>query len=158
MARPEIYKKKVDASKIDLKPIEQWISSELLRLLPDDDIVIEYLYELIEMDTPDIDEIDSQMSEFLGPKDGRKFCKELWEKMVANETEKVDTEGNEPKNIQAGEENRTNYNRSRKEKPLTNNPSYRSRDDDRIHERERSPTLSANRNNGDSKHRTQPRA
>lgn len=112
MARPEIYKRKADPHRADLREIKKWISRELQRLLPDDDIVVDYIVELIETDSPDIDYIDSQMAEFLGPKEGRRFCKALWERMTGMDTES--TPENDTK-LAANDEKKTNYNRSREE-------------------------------------------
>lgn len=112
MARPEIYSKRVDPHRTDLRAIKKWINNELQRLLPDDDIVIDYLIELIEVDSPDIDYIDSQMAEFLGAKEGRKFCKQLWERMTGMDKEKNALESDTKSATNINDEKKTNYNRS----------------------------------------------
>lgn len=112
MARPEIYRKKADPHRTDLRAVKKWINNELQRLLPDDDIVIDYLIELIEDDSPDIDYIDSQMTEFLGAKEGRKFCKQLWERMTGLDKEKDVFESDTKSATNPNDEKKTNYNRS----------------------------------------------
>lgn len=112
MKRPEIYNKKADPRRADLRAIKKWINNELQRLLPDDDIVIDYLVELIEADSPDIDYIDSQMAEFLGVKEGRRFCKQLWERMTGMDKENKASESDTKSTGHNEDEKKTNYNRS----------------------------------------------
>lgn len=80
--RPLAFKKKVDISKVNLKIIKQWLDETMQKQLPDDDIVVEFVYELLS-DEPDILAIQEQMNNFLGEEESLKFCEELWKLLLS---------------------------------------------------------------------------
>lgn len=124
------FKKKVDLNQINRPIIIKWISKRLDELIPDDDIIISFLLNLIfgdnfeqfmddneDNDTdndinnknkiyeitnnfPDIKEIHSQMISFLGD-ETLIFTKELWELMLSAQDDK---DGIPPKLIHMMEE------------------------------------------------------
>ncbi|OUM53256.1 hypothetical protein BVG19_g2523 [[Candida] boidinii] len=122
------FNKKVDLSQVNKAIIIKWISKRLDELIPDDDIIVSFLLNLIfgdnyeqfinddeETDTdinskntlyeiennfPDIKEIHSQLIPFLGD-ETLGFTKELWELMLSAQDDK---DGIPPKLIHMMEE------------------------------------------------------
>ncbi|KAK7684727.1 hypothetical protein QCA50_011968 [Cerrena zonata] len=65
--------------KVNFAIVKKWIYEQLNQILPDDDIVMDYLCEMLTQDeNPDIKVIHLQMKEFMGEDDSKKFCKKLW--------------------------------------------------------------------------------
>ena len=86
---PKIFKQKVDTSKVQLPVIRKWITEEIDKYLKDDDIVAEYLAEMVEAShEPNIVEIHTQMVDFLGPEDATKVCCELWKMLLSAQQDK----------------------------------------------------------------------
>lgn len=72
---------RVDVSKVSMPVIKQWLVDALSENLPDDDVAVEFIYELLvgaENDEPDIGAIREQMNDFLGKEKSRLFCLDLW--------------------------------------------------------------------------------
>lgn len=81
---PKIFKTKVNVSKVNMKVIKNWISDEIDSILKDDDIVVDYLYELLIVEEePNIKQIHLQMIDFLGEEEALKFCSKLWELLIS---------------------------------------------------------------------------
>ncbi|CAK7898594.1 hypothetical protein CAAN3_04S01882 [[Candida] anglica] len=153
---PKVFKKKVDMSKVNVQVIQRWISVEVDKALPDDDIVADYLGELLVANNePDVKSIHLQMADFLGDEESLKLCTKLWELLVSAQDDKDGipqelveaerikrnrresrTEIIREKKEEKFEEKRpkTNYNRSqynaskRTRSPERGNRSYRERD------------------------------
>lgn len=86
---PKCFKTKVRISKVNMKVMKNWILEEVDKLLKDDDIVVDYLYELlIAEDEPDIKLIHLQMVDFLGEKDAIEFCTRLWDLLISGSNDK----------------------------------------------------------------------
>lgn len=84
-----IYSQRVDSTKLNLPVIKRWIEDEITAQLPDDDIAAGFIYELIAgEENPDIHAIEAQTDEFLGKKDSRKFCKQLWKHLLSAQEDK----------------------------------------------------------------------
>lgn len=82
--KPLCFKKKVDTSKVNLPIIKQWIEDTVHEQLPDDDIAVEFVYELLTGEkNPDIVAIQDQMSDFLGEKESLQFCEDLWKLLLS---------------------------------------------------------------------------
>lgn len=80
---PKVFKIKVDISKVNMKVMKNWITAELDKILKDDDIVVDYLYELLVAENePNIKQIHLQMIDFLGEEESLTFCKKLWELLI----------------------------------------------------------------------------
>lgn len=79
---PKCFKKQVEMAKVNRQVIDRWISKELNRLLPDDDIVVEYTMELLNEEKPEIKSIQKQLAGFL-EEDCSPFCKSLWELLLS---------------------------------------------------------------------------
>lgn len=84
---PKIYRQAVDMTKVNRPIINRWIQTKLDELLPDDDIITDYTLELLSGDKPNIREIQLNLNGFLEDNSG-KFCKELWELLVAAQEDK----------------------------------------------------------------------
>lgn len=86
---PLSYKKQVDTTKVNLPVIKGWIEEQLNEQLPEDDIAAEFIYELIAgEENPDIKAIENQVDEFLGKKESRSFCKQLWKHLLSAQEDK----------------------------------------------------------------------
>ncbi|GEQ67373.1 hypothetical protein JCM33374_g1037 [Metschnikowia sp. JCM 33374] len=76
----------VNISKVSLPIIKQWLTDRLGEQLPDDDVAVEFIYELLiggENDEPDIGAIREQMDDFLGKEKSRVFCLDLWQLLIS---------------------------------------------------------------------------
>lgn len=86
---PLSYKKQVDTTKLNLPVIKRWIEEQLNEQLPEDDIAPEFIHELVAgEENPDIIAIESQVDEFLGKKESRSFCKQLWKLLLGAQEDK----------------------------------------------------------------------
>ncbi|KAF8000178.1 hypothetical protein HF325_005107 [Metschnikowia pulcherrima] len=77
---------KVDISKVSMSVIKQWMTEKLAEELPDDDVALEFIYELLvvaENELPDIGAIREQMNDFLGKEKSRDFCVGLWQLLLS---------------------------------------------------------------------------
>ncbi|KAG7662535.1 uncharacterized protein J8A68_003954 [[Candida] subhashii] len=89
---PKCFKIKVDISKVDLLIIKRWIETKINLIIPNDDIIIDYIYELLLLSQdestttndsyPDIKSIQLQLVDFLGEDDSIRFCEELWNLLI----------------------------------------------------------------------------
>ncbi|EGW32032.1 uncharacterized protein SPAPADRAFT_61131 [Spathaspora passalidarum NRRL Y-27907] len=89
---PKIFKTNVDITKITNWPaIKKWIQHRIDQLIPDDEIFVEYVYELIRSDSPcpDIKAIQLQVDDFLGKEDSLEFCTQLWQLLIDSEHGKL---------------------------------------------------------------------
>lgn len=85
-SRKSVLKKPVDTSKVNLDVVKIWLEETINEYLPDDDIVVEFIYELLKQDDkPDIHVIQEHMDGFLGPEDSLKFCEELWRLLLSGQ-------------------------------------------------------------------------
>lgn len=148
---PKSFKKAVSIAKVNFPIMQQWIEDTLHQQLPDDDIVADYVCELLQArDNPDIRSIHVQMSDFLGEKDLMEFCEKLWNALLSAQDDKDgiprqliderstqmdDLERKRGHNLpddQPKEDKKTNYNRTQynaRKRPLqTTNRPYRDRD------------------------------
>lgn len=81
---PKIFKQEVAIPDVDMRVMRRWILKELDELLKDDDIVVDYLCELlVAEDAPDVRHIHRQLTEFLGEADSLDFCTRLWTLLVS---------------------------------------------------------------------------
>ncbi|KAL7666038.1 U1 small nuclear ribonucleoprotein component SNU71 [[Candida] zeylanoides] len=81
---PKIFRQEVAIFDVDMRVMRHWIRKELDELLKDDDIVVDYLCELlVAEDTPDVRHIHRQLTEFLGEADSLDFCTRLWTLLVS---------------------------------------------------------------------------
>lgn len=121
-------------SNVKLEEFKPWITEEINKQLPDDDIVIDYIYELLQdygnepgREFPDILNLNLQLANFLGEKESKVFCKQLWSLILeaSNEPDGIPAVFKEKKEkptiVQKNEESestqktrtkKTNYNRS----------------------------------------------
>lgn len=135
---PKIFKQQVNINEVNFDIVKQWISNKINEQLPDDDIVIDYLCELLQAEeNPDIKSIHIQMKDFLGDQESMSFCEKLWNLLLSaqqdsdgipseileqrkrevellEEKQKQQQEArkNESQSHQRGPPKRTNYNRS----------------------------------------------
>lgn len=81
---PKKFSKKVNMGKVNFAVVEKWIGDTLNEQLPDDDVVIDYVGELLQAeDEPDIKMIHLQMQDFLGQEQAMKFCETLWDLLMS---------------------------------------------------------------------------
>lgn len=102
---PKIFKQEVDIDKVNLEVIKSWLEKKLDELVPNDDILVDYTYELIQ-NKSEIKYIHQQLIEFLGEEEAVNFCQELWKLMISAQDDK---DGIPPQLVK-----RTNYKRSEK--------------------------------------------
>lgn len=87
--RGKILKQHVDTTKVHLPIIKEWLEEEMQKHLPDDDIAVELIYEMLEGNKePGAGEIQEQLQTFLGDDDGRVFCQQLWQLLVSAQEDK----------------------------------------------------------------------
>lgn len=99
---PKIFKQPVDVDRVNLDVIKTWLETKLDGLVPNDDILVDYTFELVQ--NKDISYIHQQLVEFLGEEESVEFCRELWTLMISAQEAK---DGVPPLLVK-----RTNYNRS----------------------------------------------
>lgn len=128
---PKCYKTKVDITKVNLDVIKEWINQVISEQLPDDDIVIDYIYELLVANEnfPDIISIQVQLKDFLGESEAKTFCERLWNLLISaqddpdgipleilnqrrQDYEELERKQQEHKKEQEHKVSKTNYNRS----------------------------------------------
>lgn len=116
---PRKFSKKVSMAKVNFPVVEKWIVDTLNEQLPDDDVVIDYVSELLQAeDQPDIKMIHLQMQDFLGKEQAMKFCETLWDMLLSAQ--------DDPDGIlvqlleQRRKEYEANQDRGREERPKTN--------------------------------------
>ncbi|CUM68256.1 uncharacterized protein PRCAT00005977001 [Priceomyces carsonii] len=131
---PKSFKRKVDISKVNTAVIKDWIGKKLDEQLPDDDIVVAYICELLENNRePDIKSLHLQIKAFLGNEESLELCDELWKLLLSAQEDK---EGipqelvEERKKEMKQNQNKTNYNRSQVEKK--EDRKYRERDREKV--------------------------
>lgn len=84
MGKPSILKQEVDTLKVNMRIMKGWIAESFLSMLPDDDIAPELIYEMIvSEDNPDSSSVLDQMKHFVGEKDAKNFCTELWLMLIS---------------------------------------------------------------------------
>ena len=116
MKQPKCFRQPVDITKINMKVIREWVDDYLSQELPDDDIVADYVGEMLE--EPNASALLEQMMGFLGEEQSMKFCRELWEMML---NAQLRDDGIPEKLVQRKESqntSRTNYNRREKEEKV----------------------------------------
>lgn len=139
MKYPRIFKSAVDMLKVNFDVIRRWIETIMNEQLPEDDIIIDYLCELLKADDhPNIRAIHTQMRDFLGDEEATKFCEKLWGHLLSAQEDKdgiprelieeriqqqkqrqmerdkrasKETPASPPQTSERGEGRRTNYNR-----------------------------------------------
>lgn len=80
-----IFKQSVDIHKVNAVVIKKWITTELQKILPDDEIALEFIFELLfgaENGKAFIHPIKEQLNDFVGKEQSEKFCLELWELLL----------------------------------------------------------------------------
>lgn len=77
---PKTFRHSVKIKSVNMKMIKKWFSKKLDEIIPDDDILVDYIEELlIQEDEPDIKEIYEQLKSFIGDEEQTmSFCKYLW--------------------------------------------------------------------------------
>lgn len=81
-----LFKKPVDISKVNLPVIKVWLEETIHQHLPDDDIAVEFVFELLgSLELPDIDAIREQMNDFLGKDESKNFCEKLWKLLLSGQ-------------------------------------------------------------------------
>ncbi|RCK65114.1 hypothetical protein Cantr_00839 [Candida viswanathii] len=142
---PKVFNKKpANYSNIKISKFKPWITEQINQHLPDDDIAVDYIYELLQVpegddagdSCPDIYGIHQQVTDFLGEEDSLKFCKQLWKLLLEASKESTGVpkefqQKEEPKKIipeESKARKKTNYNRISSNSPRLdsyNSPGYR---------------------------------
>lgn len=76
------FKEKVDINKVNKIFAKRWIIDNLQQHVPDDDIAVEFIYELLvgaDQGKPEISVIRLYTDEILGKKESTQFCLALWQ-------------------------------------------------------------------------------
>lgn len=72
-------RKKVDMSKVNLEVIKPWITKRVTEILGfEDDVVIEFIFNQLEVKNPDSKMMQINLTGFLNGKNAREFMGELW--------------------------------------------------------------------------------
>ncbi|KAM3183484.1 hypothetical protein ACTXT7_010265 [Hymenolepis weldensis] len=80
----ENLSEKVDTSRINVDSIKPWIVKRITELLSfDDDIVCDFVVNMLAEQSPDPKEIQINLSAFLGSKNARIFVGELWDLLLS---------------------------------------------------------------------------
>lgn len=88
MGKASILEQEVDTLKINMKIMKGWIAETFLSMLPEDDIAPELIYEMIvSEDSPDSSSILEQMKHFVGEKEAKNFCIELWLLLISAQSD-----------------------------------------------------------------------
>lgn len=88
-AKGKILKQHVDTEKVNLPVLKVWLEEEMQKHLPDDDIAVEFIYEMLEGNKePVASEIQEQLVTFLGEEEGRAFCQHLWQLLISGQQDK----------------------------------------------------------------------
>lgn len=86
---PSLFKQPVDISKVNRSIIEEWIGQTMQEQLPDDDVAVEFVCELLfGQEQPDIAAVQEQLTTFLNALESRKFCEELWKLLLSAQKDK----------------------------------------------------------------------
>lgn len=86
--KSSLFKKSVDITKVNLPIIKTWMETTIQEELPDDDIVVEFIFEMLQAeDQPDIKAIREQMDDFIGKDESLKFCEELWSLLLSGQND-----------------------------------------------------------------------
>jgi hypothetical protein len=90
MDKVKLFDKDVDVSKVNFLVIRNWIATTINEIIPDDDIIVDYICELLtDEDTkPDIRAIQTHLISFIGESEAKKFCRSLWKLMLSGQTDK----------------------------------------------------------------------
>lgn len=84
----KLYETPVDLKLVNFKVIKNWISETINKIIPDDDIIVDYIEELLyDGDYPSIKDIEIQLNSFLGD-ESKKFCKQLWKLLISAQNDK----------------------------------------------------------------------
>lgn len=85
---PKIFNQSVDLTKINLPVIKRWIDESVDQQLPEDDVVADYIYELlIAEDSPNPKDLLTHAQEYL-EEDGMKFTAKLWKLLLSAQADK----------------------------------------------------------------------
>ncbi|KAJ1921989.1 hypothetical protein H4219_000336 [Mycoemilia scoparia] len=80
---PEEFKQKVDTSKVNLDVIKPWISLKVTEILGlEDEVVLEYVFSMLEEKTPDPRKLQINIAGFLESK-APEFSLELWKLLLS---------------------------------------------------------------------------
>lgn len=86
---PSVFKKPVDMSKVNLPVIKVWLEETIHEHLPEDDIAVEFIYELLKSEELlNVEDIQEQMNDFLGEKESLEFCEKLWKLLLSAQKDK----------------------------------------------------------------------
>ncbi|PRP86739.1 hypothetical protein PROFUN_02888 [Planoprotostelium fungivorum] len=84
MKFPPEYSTKVDMKKVELAVMKPWIETRVQELLQlDDEILIAYLFSLLEAETVDPRIVQINMTEFLGGGDASTLVLEIWKMLIS---------------------------------------------------------------------------
>lgn len=87
----KLFATSVNMRNINIKVIKRWLSDRIQRELPDDDVAVEFIFELLvgaDDDQPSIAEIREHMDDYLGEVNSLQFCRELWSLLVSGQSSK----------------------------------------------------------------------
>ena len=86
----KLFDQDVDVSKVNFLVIRNWIATTINEIIPDDEIIIDYICELLtgEGTKPDIRAIQTHLVSFIGENEAKKFCRSLWKLLLSAQTDK----------------------------------------------------------------------
>ncbi|KAG7693880.1 hypothetical protein KL929_004091 [Ogataea haglerorum] len=87
---PKLFSRQVDYAKVDRPALESYIEQKTNELVPDDDIIVEFIYNLVFEEKIGPKDLCLQLKPMLDEKT-LDFVHELWKKMIESEQEKKDT-------------------------------------------------------------------
>ncbi|KAJ1917818.1 hypothetical protein IWQ60_007665 [Tieghemiomyces parasiticus] len=79
---PADFSKKVNPKKVNMTVIKPWIAQRITDLLGfDDEVVLEYIYGMLESENPDPKDMQINLTGFLGDKSSP-FMRDLWKMLI----------------------------------------------------------------------------
>ncbi|KAG7816075.1 hypothetical protein KL919_004883 [Ogataea angusta] len=87
---PKLFNRDVDYAKVDRRALESYIEHKMNELVPDDDIIVEFINNLVFDERISPKDLCLQLNPMLDEKT-LDFVHELWQKMIESEQEKKDT-------------------------------------------------------------------
>ncbi|KAJ1908974.1 hypothetical protein IWQ60_011420, partial [Tieghemiomyces parasiticus] len=79
---PADFSQKVNTKKVNMTVIKPWIAQRITDLLGfDDEVVLEYIYGMLESESPDPKDMQINLTGFLGDKSSP-FMRDLWKMLI----------------------------------------------------------------------------
>lgn len=81
----KLLKEPVDIAKVNIDVVKPWITTQLEKILPDDDVAVGFILELVfgtEYGNPSVTSIAEQLQDFVGKEESDLFCLNMWQLLL----------------------------------------------------------------------------